>query len=243
MDHADPPRPACPPDDAIIARIDSFCDRRCERCAFTTRCLTFLYHRAPGPAWRDALAPPAPGALVDALRRTLDLLRQAAAQLGVDPEAIDTDGTEPVDPVLTDPLVSRTREYAHATYRIVQALAPIAATRGDPHVERAVDDLASLCTTIASQTYRAVLGDRDAEDRSPQRDANGSAKCARLFIQESIRAWRVLMEVGRAAANGVPARLVAELQAIDDAIAARFPDAMAFVRPGFDEAPTEAPAA
>ena len=42
------------------------------------------------------------------------------------------------------------------------------------------------------------------------------------------------MEAGRAAADGVPARLVAELQAIDAAVLQRFPNAMAFVRPGFD---------
>jgi hypothetical protein len=53
------------------------------------------------------------------------------------------------------------------------------------------------------------------------------------------------MEVGRATADGVPARLVQVLTDLDNGLAARFPDAMAFVRPGLDEGPSaaQAPAA
>jgi hypothetical protein len=67
-----------------------------------------------------------------------------------------------------------------------------------------------------------------------QCDANGSAKVARLCIAESRACWRVLMEHGRAAANGVPAKLVKRLSDLDAAIAGRFPEAMQFQRPGFD---------
>ena len=65
-------------------------------------------------------------------------------------------------------------------------------------------------------------------------DANGSAKIARLIIGDSRRAWRVLMELGRAAADGVPMGLLRVLDEIDSGLAQRFPRAMAFVRPGFD---------
>jgi hypothetical protein len=90
--------------------------------------------------------------------------------------------------------------------------------------------------TISGKAYRAVSGSLD-EDRDPDtdpRDDLGSAKVARLAIRDSRLAWRVLMTVGRAAADGVPARLVASLEALDEGLAERFPDAMAFVRPGFD---------
>jgi hypothetical protein len=43
------------------------------------------------------------------------------------------------------------------------------------------------------------------------------------------------MEVGRAAADGVPAALVRMLDELDAILAARFPRAMEFVRPGFDD--------
>jgi hypothetical protein len=70
-----------------------------------------------------------------------------------------------------------------------------------------------------------------------QTDFNGSAKMALLGIAESRRAWGVLMEAGKATANGVPAQAVAMLDALDAAVRSRFPNAMAFVRPGFDEPP------
>ncbi len=90
--------------------------------------------------------------------------------------------------------------------------------------------------TIASKVFRAVssaLADgQDATDL--QSDANGSAKVALLLIEEARRDWRVLMQDGRAVANGVPARLVHTLDDLERELAARFPRALEFVRPGFD---------
>jgi len=57
--------------------------------------------------------------------------------------------------------------------------------------------------------------DADFDPGDTQSDANGSAKVALLLIEESRQAWRVLMEPGRAAANGVPARLIATLDAME----------------------------
>jgi hypothetical protein len=93
--------------------------------------------------------------------------------------------------------------------------------------------------------YRAVsqVHERDFDPVDRQSDANGSAKIARLLIADSRAAWRVLMELGRATADGVPAQLVARLDEIDAGLARRFPHAMAFVRPGFDQIDAAAPAA
>ena len=95
---------------------------------------------------------------------------------------------------------------------------------------------ASRAGTIASKIYRAVSNalepDFDASDL--QNDANGSAKVARLLIEESRRAWRALMAPGRAAADGVPARLVGALDTLEAGLCRRFPRALEFVRPGFD---------
>ena len=65
-------------------------------------------------------------------------------------------------------------------------------------------------------------------------------KIALIGIGESRRAWAVLMEAGRATADGVPARAVRMLEELDAAVLERFPRVMEFVRPGFDE-PAAAP--
>jgi hypothetical protein len=55
-----------------------------------------------------------------------------------------------------------------------------------------------------------------------------------IGIADSRRAWRVLMEAGRATADGVPAQAVIMLDELAAAVRARFPRVMDFVRPGFD---------
>ena len=90
--------------------------------------------------------------------------------------------------------------------------------------------------TIASKIFRAVSSalaeGQDASDL--QSDANGSAKVALLLIEEARRDWRVLLQDGQAVANGVPARMVLTLDALERDLCARFPKALEFVRPGFD---------
>jgi hypothetical protein len=94
---------------------------------------------------------------------------------------------------------------------------------------------------IGAKVSRAVSGvaiareSGDPDDDRIQRDFNGSAKVALLGIAESRRAWTVLMAEGKATANGVPAQAVRMLDELDAGVRARFPRAMAFVRPGFDE--------
>ena len=93
-----------------------------------------------------------------------------------------------------------------------------------------------MCATIASKIFRAVSGSFNigADPQDVQSDANGSAKVALLLIEESRQAWRDLMQPGRAVADGLPARFVAMLDAIETGVLQRFPRAFEFIRPGFD---------
>ena len=122
-------------------------------------------------------------------------------------------------------------------WRIGRAIAPIAAARDDAPLVEAVETIEWFSSMISSKLYRAVCGQAEGwEDRDDtQTDFNGSAKIALIGIEESRGAWMVLMEVGRATADGVPARAVKMLEELDIAVRERFPRAMTFVRPGFDE--------
>ena len=108
-----------------------------------------------------------------------------------------------------DRLVIAARYYTMTAWRVTQALRPIAEERGDSGVIAAVETIAALAGPIASKTYRAVSGaaDDDFDRFDLEGDANGSAKVARLTVAESRRAWQVLMEIGRATADGVPMAL------------------------------------
>jgi len=229
-----------PLDLALIPGICSYCDRCCHRCAFTARCLT--YRDSAADLRRVADDPTASVAAVvkQSLSRSLEVMRQVAERLGIDIDVTpEDDAAEEArfERDRNDPLVKRSREYATSAYPIVRALMPILAERGDDELMMAATRIEETCCTIASKIYRAVAGLEGGvnDGLEVQSDANGSAKVARLLIGDACRAWQVLMEAGRASADGVPARLAALLQELDLNVAARFPRAMDFVRPGFDE--------
>jgi hypothetical protein len=67
-----------------------------------------------------------------------------------------------------------------------------------------------------------------------QRDSNGSAKAALLGIDRSLAAWRELDVQGERGAQAVRT-LVTILEQLRAGIEERFPQALLFLRPGFDD--------
>ena len=232
-------------DPNLIPGIYNYCDGRCPRCPFNERCLSFLENRdleaLHGPVNNDeALAE----ALERSIQRTIEFLKEVAEREGFDlsaalaagPKASDDASDDPARHQ-RDPLVVRAREYANMTHPVMQALGPVLALRDAADLTDAADTIAWFSTLLAPKICRAIASRADdSEDPNErQSDANGSAKVARLAIAESRRAWSVLMEAGKATADGVPACAVKTLEEIDRQLAERFPLAMEFVRPGFDE--------
>jgi hypothetical protein len=226
-------------DPRLIPGIYNYCDGRCPRCPFTERCLTFLDTRE----LESAVVPSSIADMVDAsLRRTLEILTEVARREGIDLENVakDEDVTAIEDQAerhRRDPLAVSARRYGELAWRIAQALEPIVGQRGDAAVIDAVDTIEWFATLIGAKIRRAICGQSegwDDRDRA-QTDHNGSAKVALLGIAESRAAWRVLMEAGKATADGVPAHAVKMLDSLARDVRARFPRAMEFVRPGLDE--------
>jgi hypothetical protein len=212
-----------------IPGIHNYCDGRCPRCPFTDRCLAFLDKQEWMSADDGASLAETVGV---SLRRTLEAITEVAHR-GTSAAPPDDD----FERHRQDPLAVRAREYGHLAWRIGRALAPFVAARGDGAVVDAVETIDWFSSMISSKIYRAVSGQAEGwESRDDvQTDFNGSAKVALMGIAESHRAWTLLMEAGRATANGVPAHAVRMLEELDIAVRERFPRAMSFVRPGFDE--------
>ena len=236
----------------LIQGIHNYCDRCCWRCRFADRCAC-----ASGTSAlpRQDTEDPSVGvaaSVIGSIKQAVSTVRDVARELGIDltftPEELaaarreyDTKMRQAKD----DPLVVRATDYATQAWPIVRALRPILATRGDPVVAGAVERLEEICGTVASKIFRAVSNtlEPDFDPDAVQSDANGSAKVAHLLIEESRRAWRVLMEAGRATADGVPARLIAILDDLERRLTLRFPRALHFIRPGFDTEDLDSPAA
>lgn len=154
-----------------------------------------------------------------------------------DREQKELSANNSVDRSREDRLAVRAQEYGDLAWRIARALAPAVEARGDAIVIDAVqtiDWFSSLVSAKIDRAVRGAAGRLEPADDS-RSDCSGSAKVALIGIAESRRAWAVLMTAGKATANGVPAQAVKMLDALEAAVRARFPHAMAFVRPGFDD--------
>jgi hypothetical protein len=231
----------------LIPGIYNYCDGRCPRCPFTDRCLTYLDNQETDAGVTASREQASLAERVGAtLRRTLDMLAEIGRRKGIDLGALSENSDAEAAKIeaafkrhYDDPIVVRSREYAHVAWRIAQALGPLVAARGDPLVIEAVETIEWFSTLISSKVYRAVAGQAEcwhggAGEDMPA-DHDGSAKVALIGIAESRDSWRILMEHGKATADGVPAQAVRMLDALEAGIHKRFPQATAFIRPGFDE--------
>ena len=155
---------------------------------------------------------------------------------GSAPDQVRVSDDQRFDAAMADPLVTRGADYTRLSWPVLRGLRPLLKDRRDAIATDAAERLEEICITVASKVYRAVSSSFEADHNAadPQNDANGSAKVALILIDESRRAWRVLMQPGRAIADGVPARLVAALDGLEAALLQRFPRALEFLRPGFD---------
>jgi hypothetical protein len=238
-----------PDDDCrIIESIFNYCDRRCERCMFTEGCTLFKdlrkyerqHHPDRGPFEQ----------VRDHFQDVFRLLEQWCEREGIDFDELQreafsdqSDGTveRRHASVRADPLQRIATAYTHAALKLVDALAAARTLRAwPPGVAEAIDTIAWHAGLVSSKTYRALVGfaerdDPPEEDDPVQSDWNGSAKVARLLIAESKDAWFVVMRAGEAADDSPLTELVSLLERLDAGLTERFPRAMEFTRPGFDE--------
>ena len=139
-----------------------------------------------------------------------------------------------------DVLQQMARRYSSEAYHIVEPLSNLSRFHAwAPAVAAAIDTIGWYSGLIPAKIGRALHGAANEErfvDEDPvQNDWNGSAKVARLAIAESIDAWRTLFEAGDTPVDASIRGTANLLEQMDRDLAVRFPLAMEFVRPGFDE--------
>ena len=235
-------------DSLLIPGVYNYCHRRCERCAFTARC--FLYRENEEEARRHG-EPDASSELQGNLQQTIDLIGACCEREGGDLEQIlgdsDAEGfaaeqerlSNAIAAVAHDPLYVRSKSCAVAAHAVVDPLRHLSAFHEWPaDVAEAIDTISWHATEIPAKVYRALCGHAEfggAAEDPIQSDWNGSAKVARLAIRESCAAWEVLFAAGETPRDAPIRQTRDRLEQIDRELAERFPGAMEFVRPGFDE--------
>ena len=234
-------------DPALIPGIYNYCHHRCEQCAFTGRCLSFRQeqqeaHDHPERSLEDHIEAN--------VTRAAALMKAWCEQHGVDLDVLE-ESADAKESVTTTPagndekadadlLQQMARRYSSEAYHIVEPLSNLSRFHAWPSaVAAAIDTIGWYSGMIPAKIGRALHGasneDRFGDEDPVQNDWNGSAKVARLAIAESLGAWRTLFEAGDTPVDASIRRTASLLEQMDTELAARFPLAMEFVRPGFDE--------
>jgi hypothetical protein len=220
--------------DGFIVGIFNYCDRWCETCAFTSRCRLFadvaeieakldpnLKEVADAPPLAEEMAPPP-----QRMKEMIQEINDATNDTTLDKQA------EPRQPPPEHLLIeARADDYFTRAHTWLRALAFPLNDVSDP---RAVINWFHL--QIVVKVHRAVRGlaEDDPRDRDWPADHDGSAKVALLGIERSHAAWLEAVERGIVTRSDAEP-LISDLVWLEDALERVFPNAHAFVRPGFDE--------
>lgn len=224
--------------DGFIIGIYNYCDRWCERCAFTGRCRVFAdcvereFELDHGPLaepmserkgremaealskWEKKL-----GIDFDKVQEEVD--RRIAAGEDVGPPEVRLEDLE---------LETRAKELGFRSMEWLQRARRFAR----PEARDAVQVISHFAVFVPSKVYRALMGLADEGVEDLCSDANGSAKAALLGIDGVKEAWIQLVVAGEIDHATARPYLV-ELEFIGREVEKRFPRARAFVRAGFDE--------
>jgi hypothetical protein len=246
----------------FIQGIYNYCDRWCERCPFTCRCLNFALgdeefadqeaHDISNEAFWQKLS--------ETFRMTLELLHEAAEQEGIDLDSIDMEEFPErerfKDEMAKNHECSRAARlygemvddwFDSARYLFAQdedepdlqtslEIPDTGIDGQDTSLSEAVDVVSWYQHQIYVKLMRAVRGDLEERpeilDEFPK-DSDGSAKVALIGIDRSIAAWGEIRNCFPLQDND-SMKLLVHLEQLRRLVEKAFPDARAFIRPGFD---------
>ncbi len=242
-------------EERFIPGIYNYCDRWCERCPQTLRCLNFSLseEKFSDPETRDIRNEAFWKKLSEVFQETMELLREAGKKWEIDIETLDsmsnTESMRASDEAAKKHVVSRAaKSYGKMVedwFKKREGLFfEIAAGATDElDFEEALEVIQWYQYFIAAKVMRAIRGKMEEEvgdstlreegdDEFPS-DSDGSAKIALISINRSIGAWAVISHYNHRYAEEA-LEMISFLDRLRQAIEQTFPRARSFLRPGFD---------
>jgi len=236
----------------FISGIYNYCDRWCERCPFTSRCLVYAQEQEDAddsPESRDINNEAFWQKLASIFKETRELIEQWAKEAGIDLSAVDNEGVagqkKRRDRAAHSRLAKAGKQYASAVSKwfsdFDQTLSASDMEQTESDLEQAEQLLEAREVIhwyqyqIAVKTMRALTSrDDDEELDELTKDSDGSAKVALIGIDRSISAWRLVqLSAPERAELVVP--IILQLEQLRQRTEKQFPHAREFIRPGFDE--------
>ncbi len=248
-------------DPKYISGIHNYCDRWCERCKFTSRCLncTLVGEQFGDLQKIDAFNEEFWQKFSEMLQSVFAMVKEMAEEEGIDVNSMDTenshDNEENLEENVLTEIISHismkyvklvddwfnSKEYLFVEKEDEMKRIRLMSSRKNPAQEVAnIKDAIEIIGWYQYQVHVKLV--RACESAFEEltdcddfpKDSDGSAKVALIGIARSITAWKILSAYFPTHETGIVC-LIELLQNLENRVENRFPRARDFVRPGFDE--------
>ncbi|MEW6208581.1 MAG: hypothetical protein AB1631_09455 [Acidobacteriota bacterium] len=228
-------------DPRFIEGIYNYCDRWCERCPFTSRCLVYATEEAEGDADRDLSNEAFWRSMQAIFEQTRELIERLAAEQGIDLEAIDKETIieekrQKRKRVRKDSLTKAAERYVRMVEEWFKGENAIIERVSRSEAADYFQVIRWYQFQIAVKIMRGLSGREQAERSDGQKDSDGSVKVALIGIDRSIGAWGELQKIFPDKAASI-APILIHLEQMRRKAEQAFPQARNFLRPGFDFMP------
>jgi len=246
-----------------IPLIHNYCDKWCERCTMTSRCAVYEMEQEEGeipPLKKDEDNEEFWKRMFEPLLAVHEMVRQMCIEKGIDPDDIDYEEYDRKEAAIEEkasrlPCVLLARQYSDKVDEWNKETRELLDEKRKDLISLAIQDLPGRNVEQEAEDikdayevimwfqhfiYVKTMRAEDGKIRGvPEiiadlpKDYNGSAKIALIAIEKSKAAWIRFL-------NHFPEKedeiitLLAILEKTEKALGQYFPDARAFVRPGFD---------
>lgn len=250
-------------DPKFIPGIYNYCDRWCERCPFTSRCLVYAQEEEDrgDPAVHDINNEAFWEKLGSIFERTKEMLNEMAKERGIDLDAIDLASAEKQErrqredaenhelakvsekyaDMVDDWFESEQELFEQKKNELLTLLELDIGGQQPQAVAARIKDAVEVIRWYQHQIHvklmRALMKfdpDEEPEDESFSKDSDGSAKVALIGMDRSIAAWGALREHFPEKTDGI-LTLLLHVDRLRRKTEQHFPAARSFARPGFDD--------
>jgi hypothetical protein len=239
-----------------IPGIYNYCDRWCERCPLTGRCLNFAMEEESGSRAEDLdLANDQFWEKIsESFQLAFSLLQDLAEEEGIDPDAV-VDEPEADKVRVVHLLPSQAQRYAMLVDEWVKdngdwiepeprqfpdhlhLIKELPSTRKNPISRKeALEVILWYQVFLPPKLGRALNSkaeEMETEEDGYPKDSDGSAKIALIGIDRSLSAWGELAAQWEGEGAAIR-KIVHHLTRLREMVEKEFPRARAFLRPGFD---------
>ena len=252
----------------FISGIYNYCDRWCERCPFTSRCMNFAMSReyTTDPEASDITNEKFWQSISEIFKVTREMLEESAEELGIDLDAIDFEETSREESI-KDRIIQNheccrsAKKYSEMvdewfaaeykpTLRVVDKMETkkVGDSEENDLLEEpiAIEGLVEIIYWYQHFIYiklmrsvGGILGNSSDLLEEYPKDSDGSAKVALIAIERSMAAWGHMHNYFPSLQTQTLS-ILAHLDRLRKRVETIFPEARNFVRPGFDDVNADA---